>query len=60
MAIDVVCHMEVDEEKSKVPRVVYKGREYYFCTNLCMVTFKADPEKYMILKNILRNSGKRK
>ncbi|MFQ5771628.1 MAG: YHS domain-containing protein [bacterium] len=25
----------------------YKGKIYYFCTPLCMVTFQNDPEKYL-------------
>ncbi|NIS46523.1 MAG: YHS domain-containing protein [Aliifodinibius sp.] len=24
---------------------MYKGKHYYFCTNLCMVQFQANPEK---------------
>ncbi len=47
MAIDVVCHMDVNEANTEIPKVVYEGKEYYFCSNLCMVNFKANPEKYI-------------
>lgn len=42
MAIDVVCQMKVDETNPKIPKLVYEDKEYYFCTNLCMVHFASE------------------
>lgn len=47
MAIDFVCQMEVDETNPETPKLVYEDKKYYFCTNLCMVQFQANPEKYL-------------
>ncbi len=49
MAIDPVCHMEVDE-KSAAATSEYKGQTYYFCARGCKVTFGKDPEKYLAAK----------
>jgi YHS domain-containing protein len=46
MAIDPVCHMEVDEEKAPA-KMEYKGKTYYFCAPGCKVAFERDPEKYV-------------
>jgi YHS domain-containing protein len=46
MALDVVCHMEVDP-KSAVATSEYKGETYYFCSRGCKVAFDKDPEKYL-------------
>ncbi len=47
MALDLVCHMEVDENQPDTLSVLYKGVAYYFCTELCRVQFLANPEKYI-------------
>lgn len=47
MTIDVVCQMKVDETNPEIPKLVYEDKEYYFCTNLCMVHFQANPQKYL-------------
>ena len=46
MAIDPVCHMEV-EEKSAAATSEYKGETYYFCAVGCKRAFDQDPEKYL-------------
>ena len=46
MAIDPVCHMEV-EEKSAAATSEYKGKTYYFCAMGCKKAFDQDPEKYL-------------
>lgn len=46
MAIDPVCHMEVDEEKAPA-KTEYKGQSYYFCAPGCKMAFERDPEKYV-------------
>jgi Cu+-exporting ATPase len=46
MAIDPVCHMEV-EEGSAAATSEYKGQTYYFCAAGCKRAFDADPEKYL-------------
>lgn len=45
MAKDPVCGMHVEEEEA-ANKLDHKGKTYYFCTPLCMVTFQSDPEKY--------------
>ena len=46
MAIDPVCHMEVNE-KSAPAKSDYKGKTYYFCAVGCKKAFDKDPEKYL-------------
>ena len=46
MAIDPVCHMEVDKETA-AGASEYKGVTYYFCAPGCKATFDKDPEKYV-------------
>jgi YHS domain-containing protein len=46
MALDVVCHMEVDP-KTAPAKSEYKGQTYYFCARGCKVAFDKDPEKYV-------------
>jgi len=45
MARDVVCGMNVDEKNSK--KTVYKGKEFYFCSEECRKTFDKNPRKYV-------------
>jgi Cu+-exporting ATPase len=45
MAIDPVCHMEVNE-KEAAGKVEYQGQTYYFCSASCQKQFEAEPAKY--------------
>ena len=45
MAKDPVCGMDV-EEKTAAVTAEKDGATYYFCSEGCKATFKADPEKY--------------
>ncbi len=45
MAVDPVCHMTVNAEKSH-DKVEYKGSEYYFCGKVCRERFEKEPERY--------------
>ena len=49
MAIDPVCHMEV-EEGSAAATSEYKGKTYYFCAVGCKKAFDEDPEKYLAVE----------
>ena len=46
MAIDPVCHMQVDEKKAPATSE-YQGKKYYFCAMGCKKAFDQDPEKYI-------------
>jgi YHS domain-containing protein len=46
VAIDPVCHMEV-EKKSARYTSVYEGETYYFCAPGCKHVFEEDPSKYI-------------
>jgi len=46
MAMDPVCHMEVDEKTAQWTSD-YKGQTYYFCAPGCKASFEKDPEKYL-------------
>ncbi len=46
MAKDPVCHMEVDEKKTKL-KSEYMGKTYYFCNQSCKSTFDRNPSKYV-------------
>ena len=41
MAKDLVCGMEIDENKAV--KINYKGETYYFCSPNCMEKFKKSP-----------------
>lgn len=45
MAKDMVCGMEVNEKTAK-HRTEYKGKTYYFCNQMCKITFDKNPAKY--------------
>jgi len=47
MAIDPVCHMEV-EESSAAATSEYQGKTYYFCAVGCKKAFDQDPDKYLV------------
>lgn len=57
MTTDVVCNMSIDESNSSTINIDYNGKQYYFCTNLCMVQFQLDPERYLN-NTITENSDK--
>jgi uncharacterized protein len=44
-ATDPVCHMTVD--RSKALTLDYAGRTYYFCSDGCRESFRADPDRYI-------------
>jgi YHS domain-containing protein len=46
MAIDPVCHMEVDEKTAQW-KSEYHGKTYYFCAPGCQSSFDKDPEKFL-------------
>ncbi len=46
MAMDPVCHMEVDEKTAQWTSD-YNGQTYYFCAPGCKASFDKDPEKYL-------------
>ena len=46
MAMDPVCHMEVDEESAQWTSE-YEGQTYYFCASGCKTSFDKDPEKHL-------------
>jgi YHS domain-containing protein len=56
MAIDPVCKMEVDENRSKYGSR-YKGKSYHFCTEGCKKTFDEDPEKYSRMVTEIGDTG---
>jgi YHS domain-containing protein len=45
MAIDPVCHMQIDEAKA-AGSSEYKGKTYYFCAKACKTKFDENPQKY--------------
>lgn len=49
MAIDPVCHMEVDEKTASATSE-YQGQKYYFCSLGCKKAFDQNPEKYLAPK----------
>ena len=46
MVVDPVCKMEVDENNN-IYISEYKGKIYYFCSQLCKIDFDEDPEEYI-------------
>jgi len=46
MAIDPVCHMEVEESQAAATSE-YQGKKYYFCAVGCKKAFDQNPEKYL-------------
>ncbi|GBG14778.1 uncharacterized protein NMK_2379 [Novimethylophilus kurashikiensis] len=46
MAIDLVCKMNVKENEAAATEKM-DGQVYYFCSESCHTTFKADPQKYI-------------
>jgi YHS domain-containing protein len=44
--IDPVCEMKVDLQNPPF-KILYKGRTYYFCSEVCRHLFERVPEKYI-------------
>jgi YHS domain-containing protein len=44
-AIDPVCGMVVDTDTA-LAKAKYNSQAYYFCSEQCAATFRADPERY--------------
>jgi len=42
---DPVCGMGVDE-RTATYKAEFNGKTYYFCSHMCMSTFKKDPTRY--------------
>lgn len=45
-AVDPVCHMAVEKDKTRVTSE-YEGETYYFCAPACKQMFDEDPPKYI-------------
>ncbi len=45
MVKDPVCGMMVDEKTAKI-KSQYRGKPYYFCAQVCKMTFDKNPGKY--------------
>jgi YHS domain-containing protein len=45
MAVDPVCHMNVDE-KSAAATSEYEGKTYYFCCRACKTKFDQNPKQF--------------
>jgi YHS domain-containing protein len=43
-----VCHRIMTVESDWYPQAEYQGRTIYFCTEFCLETFRADPERFYI------------
>ena len=41
-----VCDMKVDEQTAPA-KTTYKNQTYYFCSQECADTFKANPDKFV-------------
>ena len=44
--IDLVCAMKVDPQKPPF-KILYQGKVYYFCSEVCKHLFERMPEKYI-------------
>ena len=47
MALDPVCHMDVDMEKPGGGTFDHEGTTYYFCGTGCRLEFAEDPKGYL-------------
>ena len=47
IAIDPVCHMEVDKANPNGGSAQFDNVEYYFCGPGCRVAFIKEPEAYL-------------
>ena len=48
IAIDPICHMEVDTAKPPGGTSEYQGSTYYFCAPGCKRQFEQDPAKFAL------------
>jgi YHS domain-containing protein len=39
--------MDVDPQSSKTLKAQYKGKTYYFCSEMCKKSFEANSDKYI-------------
>ena len=46
-AKDLVCGMDVDPNSKSTLKTQYKGKTYYFCSDMCKKSFEGNPEKYV-------------
>jgi len=46
MALDPVCHMDVDPRKAAA-QSRYQGETYYFCATACKEKFDREPDTYL-------------
>ena len=46
MAIDPVCHMEVEQGQAAATSQ-FEGKTYYFCSPGCKKAFDENPQKYL-------------
>ncbi len=46
--IDPVCEMKVDPQTPPF-KMLYHGKTYYFCSEICKRLFDREPEKYIKL-----------
>jgi YHS domain-containing protein len=49
MERDPICGMEVDPAKSL--KSTYEGKDYYFCSQVCKMTFDEEPMKFAHKEN---------
>ena len=49
MVKDVVCGMQVSEEHAKEKKLVnvFDGREYFFCSKVCLKKFSKNPQAFV-------------
>jgi Cu+-exporting ATPase len=45
MIKDPVCGMTVNPQQAAAS-IQYKGKTYYFCSQMCKMMFEREPEKY--------------
>lgn len=44
--VDPVCEMKVDPQNPPL-KILYQGKIYYFCSEVCKHLFERMPEKYI-------------
>jgi YHS domain-containing protein len=44
--VDPVCEMKVDPQNPPF-KILYQGKSYYFCSEVCKHLFERMPEKYV-------------
>jgi len=56
MIKDPVCDMTVNPQNAI--RVQYKGKTYYFCSQMCKIIFEREPEEYVKSVEVKSEQGK--